>query len=409
MTNSSSPALLLLPSADRGVIDSDHTATTKRYDQAASSPAYASSSAYASTQAQPSSTTAQPSSPPPHTPPKRQRQRRSSTQQEPRTIYNPYAESRQSSSSSPFTSSSYYQVEGDVWDRLGGYVADIADRIMWGKDAYQSMHSPSYYQSPPAASRASPSAYTASTASSTSSSETVPSSEPDMSSTDSSAGSPSGTATGAYTSTRSDREQSARQYADPYRSVYKGNRHWKDRLEQQLDTWLGINKGDGYYNSWMEREQEETAGQSDKNDAYSVAQGRQRRDQHKVRPKQSNKPIWEQEGNLISLLFGRTQNGHRLPFDHWLDSNSGSLVFVFQTLFRSAMLCASYIGRWASVRGALPQPVVIMGVTAAGLCARPRHRVRAIIISLILLRTLGEVVHGALYDNEHWEDDTEEA
>ncbi len=72
-------------------------------------------------------------------------------------------------------------------------------------------------------------------------------------------------------------------------------------------------------------------------------------------------------------------------------------------MFRSFVLVASALGRWASVRGALPQPLVAVGVISAGLSARPSYRVQSIIITLVLLRTLGELIHG--YGDANAQDD----
>lgn len=56
----------------------------------------------------------------------------------------------------------------------------------------------------------------------------------------------------------------------------------------------------------------------------------------------------------------------------------------------------------------MPQPIVVMGVTSAFLCARPRKRLWAVSLSLIAMRTVGELIHGYVYGDEDWEDSPED-
>ena len=180
-------------------------------------------------------------------------------------------------------------------------------------------------------------------------------------------------------------------------------RHWKDRLEEQFDNILGIHEEGEYYNSWEKQTKEDRRNEGG-NDAFSVAQGRKpKRHVGFGRRRKYDKPIWEEEGNLISLLFGRSSSGGSLLFERLLDQDSGSLLNLFKAFFRSFLLVGSYLSRWASVRGALPQPVVVLGLLSAALSAR-RRRLRAVVIALISLRTAGEIVHGYVYGYEGWED-----
>jgi hypothetical protein len=123
------------------------------------------------------------------------------------------------------------------------------------------------------------------------------------------------------------------------------------------------------------------------------------------RRRKYDKPIWEEEGNLISLLFGRSSSGGSLLFERLLDHNSGSLLNFFESVLRSFLLVASYLSRWATVRGAIPQPLVVFGLISAGICARPRRRLRTIAITLLGLRTAGELVHGYVFGEQGWEDE----
>jgi hypothetical protein len=178
-------------------------------------------------------------------------------------------------------------------------------------------------------------------------------------------------------------------------------RHWKDRLEERLDSMMGLHEDGDFYTKWAAREEQEKREEGG-NDVFSVAQGRQPKKRQK---RIYDKPFWEEEGNLISLLFGRNKSGGNLFFENRLGFESGSVLVLIRAALKSFMLVGSYLCRWASTQGALPQPVVVMGVTAAGLCARPRRRLLAIGIALLLLRTVGEVLHGYAYGPESWEDD----
>ena len=189
-------------------------------------------------------------------------------------------------------------------------------------------------------------------------------------------------------------------------------RHWKDRLQERLDYLLGIHEDGEFYNRWATQAAAAAARDKEQDgpwDAFAVAQGRtppKRRSSSDRRNKKYDKPIWETEGNLISLLFGRRPSGDSLLFDRLLNRDGGgTLLYFFQAAFRTFLLLFSILCRWASVRGSIPQPVVVIGVATAGLCARPRHRWRAIALTLVVLRTAGELIHGTIYGNDGWNDD----
>lgn len=178
--------------------------------------------------------------------------------------------------------------------------------------------------------------------------------------------------------------------------------HWKDRLEERFDTMLGIHEDGNYYTSWMKREKEE--GRKEEGyDAVSVARGRRPKRRHEaVKRPTYEKPFWEEEGSIFALLLGNTSNGGSMVFDKLLDMDTGALVGLFKALSRLFLLVGSYLCRWASVRGALPQPVVVVGLCTAGVCAR--RKLRAVGIALIAMRTIGELIHGSMYDSEDWHD-----
>jgi hypothetical protein len=187
-----------------------------------------------------------------------------------------------------------------------------------------------------------------------------------------------------------------------------GYRHWKDRLEAQFDTFLGIREDGSYYQRWAEKALNDKRNEGGR-DPFSVARGVQpKRRGLASRTRRCEKPIWEEEGNLIALLFGRTQSGNSLLFEKLLDPTHGSLLYLFRAVFRSFMLVSSYACRWASVRGAFPQPVVVVGVFSAALCAPRRQRLVAVIAALALFRALGELAHGYAYGNGGWDDDADD-
>jgi hypothetical protein len=90
-------------------------------------------------------------------------------------------------------------------------------------------------------------------------------------------------------------------------------RYWKDRLAEQIDYALGIHEDGKYYNSWekqLDREQREGNG----TDYWHPFPSRKRRAPEKRGVKQ-RVPLWEEEGNLVSLLFGRTPSGGKLEIE----------------------------------------------------------------------------------------------
>jgi hypothetical protein len=189
-------------------------------------------------------------------------------------------------------------------------------------------------------------------------------------------------------------------------------RHWKDRMEERLDYMMGIhNDQDDDYQRWARRDKMDQENESGSFDPFSVATGRQPkrrpgRGVYRKGKKYHDKPIWEEEGNFISLLLGRTKRGAPLSFQNVLDGREDSLVSMFGTITKSLLVLGSYMCRWASVRGAIPQPVVVLGVATAGICGR--KPVRAIVVALILMRTFGELLHGALNGDEGWEEEEKE-
>jgi hypothetical protein len=138
-----------------------------------------------------------------------------------------------------------------------------------------------------------------------------------------------------------------------------------------------------------------------------MKQSRQKNKPKKPVKRSSRVPLWEEEGSLVSLLFGRRPNGGQLKLEKFLDQEIGGthlLTNMISTVFKAGLLIASYLCRWASVKGAIPQPVVVMAVMSTTVSARPGVRVRMVAFTLLILRTIGEVIHGYVNGNQDWED-----
>jgi hypothetical protein len=250
---------------------------------------------------------------------------------------------------SPYSKDNIWD-EKDAFDRFGDFLADTADKVMWGKY--------------------------------------------DLSQQPSERGADRQT---AEPESKTPKPHSKKQSPAEYR-------HWKDRLEERFDTMLGIHEKGEYYKKWTDREIDDHRQESG-GDVFSFARGEQLRRNRRSKQQKYEKPIWEEEGSLISLLFGRTPAGGSLLYEKLLDTKSGSILNVFRAGAKSFLLVGSYLCRWASVRGALPQPVVVLGVFTAGICAHPRRRLRTVAISLIVLRTVGELLHGYLVGDQEWNED----
>ena len=84
------------------------------------------------------------------------------------------------------------------------------------------------------------------------------------------------------------------------------------------------------------------------------------------------------------------------------------MTTFFNSSLRALLLVSTYICRWASVRGAIPQPIVVIGVISGFISARPGYRLRTVLIALVSLRTVGELIHGYAYGDSDWEEGDED-
>ena len=180
-------------------------------------------------------------------------------------------------------------------------------------------------------------------------------------------------------------------------------RYWRDRLTERVDYALGVNEDGKYYKSWqdqLERQKLRERG----NDAVSIFYGRQKKNRGPKKPV----AFWEEDGSLMSLFFGRTPDGRTLTLSKLFErENSVNIcTAIFKSSFKTFLAILSYLCRWASCRGALPQPIVVFYYLAASALSAPkRRRLMTIGITLVALRTVAEIIHGYVYGNEDWEDD----
>mmetsp|Transcript_8980 Transcript_8980/g.24668 ORF Transcript_8980/g.24668 Transcript_8980/m.24668 type:complete len:268 (-) Transcript_8980:51-854(-) len=180
--------------------------------------------------------------------------------------------------------------------------------------------------------------------------------------------------------------------------------NWKDRMEEQFDYLLGIHQDSQYYNRWVNQEREDERN-VEGTDAVSYARGRAPQPGRKRRI--GERPIWEEEDSLLSMLFGtdkQAQHRDDMFYRPMSFLGSGSLIKILQTLLRSSSLLAGGVCRWASVRGSLPQPVVVVGAVSAVLSSRPGSRLRNLFLTLLVIRAAGELLHGYMYDDtDFWD------
>ncbi len=88
-------------------------------------------------------------------------------------------------------------------------------------------------------------------------------------------------------------------------------------------------------------------------------------------------------------------------------SSVNTCTLIFKSAFQSSIALLSYLCRWASCRGALPQPIIVFVLAASALSAPRRKKLMTVGFTLIALRTLAEAAHGYMYGNEDWEDEDE--
>ena len=81
-----------------------------------------------------------------------------------------------------------------------------------------------------------------------------------------------------------------------------------------------------------------------------------------------------------------------------------SVTLLFQATFKTALAILSYVGRWASCRGALPQPLVIFVLAASAVSAPRKKRMLTVGFTLLAIRTVAEALHGYVHGNDYDDD-----
>lgn len=139
-------------------------------------------------------------------------------------------------------------------------------------------------------------------------------------------------------------------------------------------------------------------------------------------------PFWRRDGGTIaSVLFDSQPPQSSSPKRKGVESRTKRIynnsLDTLEALLRSPLgrkntvtslvlfitrAFFSFFGslcRWAGVRGTIPQPIVVTTVFAMGISSRSGYRAFSSGLSLLVLRMIGEFIHGSLHGNEFWEDD----
>jgi len=203
-------------------------------------------------------------------------------------------------------------------------------------------------------------------------------------------------------------------------------RHWRDRIADRLDAAMGVHEQGSYYQEWADRidldkdnkigtDPEDWVMGKHKNQRRMGLTPEERRSSRNGgrgaeqggRRGKVDKYFWSQDGTIMSALLGRTPTGQRASVDKLFAQPLGPNVVT--TLLRSAfqLSLASFanVCRWASVRGSLPQPIVVFFVSIALTCAPRGKRILSGGVTLLALRSVAEALHGYIYGDNGWEDD----
>ncbi len=104
-------------------------------------------------------------------------------------------------------------------------------------------------------------------------------------------------------------------------------RYWRDKLAEKVDYALGVHEDGKYYKDWEEKLKRDKENEVDSNDPISIFYGRQKKKRRRGdmqghshsprtrRARDKNRPFWEEDGSLMSLLFGRNIKGDDLAFN----------------------------------------------------------------------------------------------
>lgn len=196
-----------------------------------------------------------------------------------------------------------------------------------------------------------------------------------------------------------------RRHQRPQRSL---KNHWEERF----DRVFGIHEDGDFYNRGVDDGAERDDAKKSKNQEYDSSSNLPR-DRSPRRQYNDDKPIWsfENGGLLLNSLFesirpspstrrysSSPNNNHILPETRFSPDGSGSVLRILSVAARTG----NSLAQWASVRGVIPPSVVGMIVATAAL-ATPRHRLRAAVVALVMMRAFGELVFSSTMTNAGWD------
>jgi len=177
-------------------------------------------------------------------------------------------------------------------------------------------------------------------------------------------------------------------------------RYWKDKLAEGVDYALGVHDPSGNYTSWSRKLEEDERNEA----SFARDWGMKPR---QLRKRMGDPSYWDDPGSLVGLLFGRTADGERIAWEDIFRRDVGVNICTstIRSAFKMGFIFFGSIAKWASCRGALPQPIVVFALSTAALSAPRRKRRLTVLLTLLALRTIAEALHGYIYGNEDWEDD----
>lgn len=210
----------------------------------------------------------------------------------------------------------------------------------------------------------------------------------------------------------------------PYEHELQQKRHWRDRLADRLDAAMGVHEQGSYYQEWADRieVEEDTKTGEDPEDWVMARHKNQRRmgltpDERRARrmpkgakPKRRggiDKYFWTRDGSVMSALLGRSRSGNRAIVDELFSQPLGANVIttLLRSGFQLSLALFTNTCRWASVRGSLPQPIVVFFAGTSLVLAPKGKRLVTTAVTLFALRALAEALHGYIYGPDGWEDD----
>ncbi|KAL7522708.1 hypothetical protein ACHAWX_007386 [Stephanocyclus meneghinianus] len=247
------------------------------------------------------------------------------------------------------------------------------------------------------------------------------------------------------------------------RHTHHHKQQWKERLRRKFDAALGLESltstdEPSYYDSWkrhmngMDDSRQTRLREKIKNETESTAaplpseispptvprnrRARMRASKHRhvdepsVPPPREKakypklrleeKPFWKERGSIASMLFDNRpaswrkdlQKTRMNSLEQLLLSPLGrerTLTSLLLYITRSSLAVFGKLCRWAGVRGTIPQPIVVVTVSAVVLSScRGQQRLLSLGLTLLAVRMMGEFIHGSVHGNEFWDDQYDE-